>query len=110
MATNDDWDRKQKRQTKRKMSNRDSGRYDPPRQKVRPVGADGFYSDEPEWRPENRKKADTVYDRSTGQHKKKTAVKMDTKKWWGDKLKGGAPASVRKRKQKIDKEVAKAGG
>lgn len=110
MATNDDWDRKPKTQTKRTMSNRDSGRYDPPRKKVRPVGPDGFYSDEPEQKIPKSARGKTVYNRATGQHEKKTAVKMDTKKWWGDKLKGGAPASVRKRKEKIDKEVAKAGG
>jgi len=80
------------------------------RHKVRPVGPDGFYSDEPEQK--NVKKSKTTYDRSTGKHVKK-ATKLDAKKWWRQAMgtdKAGSGRLAKSRKQKQDKTIKEAGG
>lgn len=103
-------DRPMKRKTKRTMSDRESGYYDKPK-KVRPVGADGFYSDEPEQK--NIKRTGKVYDRSKGEHVK-PATKVSAKKWWGEKLgfgtKRGEGALAKRRKKALDTRIKKGGG
>ena len=45
----------------------------------------------------------TVYNRATGKHKKKTATKMDTTKWWLEKA-----SPYKRRVKKINKTVMSA--
>lgn len=97
-----------KRQTKRTMSNRESGYYDKPK-KVRPVGPDGFYSDEPEQKIPKSARGKTTYDRSKGKHVKK-ATKTNAKEWYGRKISGSTPRPLRERKADLDKKIKEGGG
>lgn len=67
--------------------------------RVRPVGPDGFYSDEPEQKNVKRPKKQKNFD-SAG--------------WWRKKLgfgnKRGEGALAKRRKKKLDKDIEAAGG
>jgi hypothetical protein len=86
-----------KRKTKRTMSNRESGYFDKPK-KVRPVGADGFYSDEPEQKNIKRPKPKKNFDSGN---------------WWREKLgtdKPGQGRLAKSRKEAMDKKIKDSGG
>jgi hypothetical protein len=77
---------------------------------VRPVGRDGFYSDEPEQK--NIKRKGLVYNKATGEHQK-SATKMDAKKEWRKMSgtdKAGSGKLAKARKAALDKKLKKAGG
>jgi len=69
--------------------------------KVRPVGADGFYSDEPGYK-------------NAFKPKKKKKKGLTTKQKWAKMLgvgnKQGEGALAKRRKSKLDKDIKQAGG